>query len=336
MSGPLTGVTASRRPRLAFIGAGWIVPWHLAALDRLDRTELVGLMSRTSERAVATLAGRSAPAYTDMVRMLDEQRPDIVYLCTPPYRTPDACDLLIERGIPFLVEKPLAARDAEAPVRLAEAIDRSGLVVAVGYHWRGLDFLPEVWRRLTGRPVELVLGSWLDDTPGPDWWGRVDQGGGQVVEQATHLYDLARHLVGEATVMGAASTAVPPAPADRVVDVVGSTAAVLEFASGAAGSFVNTRLVAPPVIQLELVSADLRIVIRLATERDAMGWDLVITEPTGVRTASNRRDPYEVQAEAFLDAVEAGDPGRVLATYRDALATDRLTRSVVAAADVPG
>ncbi len=112
----MTGAAFRRRSRIAFIGAGWIVPKHLAALDRLDRTELVGIMSRTAERAAATLAGRAAAAYTDMLRMLDEQRPDVVYLCTPPCRTPDVCDLLIERGIPFLVEKPLAARDAWPPI----------------------------------------------------------------------------------------------------------------------------------------------------------------------------------------------------------------------------
>ena len=321
---------------MAFFGAGWIVPKHLAALDRIGRTEVVGVMSRTIERATATTAGRGTPTYTDMSRLLDEQRPDVVYVCTPPYRTPETCDLLIGRGIPFLVEKPLAARDGEAPPRIADAIDRRGLVVAVGYHWRGLDFLAQVRQRLAGRPVELVLARWLDSTPGPDWWGRVDQGGGQVVEQATHLYDLARHLVGDATVVGAASTRIPGPPPDRVVDVVGSTAAVLQFASGAVGSFVNTRLVAPPVIELELVSTDLRTRIRLATERETLSWDVTFAEPSGARTVTNRRDPYEVQAEAFLDAVEAGDPGRVLATYRDALATDRLTRAVVAASGVAG
>ena len=36
-----------------------------------------------------------------------------------------------------------------------------------------------------------------------------------------------------------------------------------------------------------------------------------------------------MQAEAFLDAVRDGDPGRVLSSYADALLTDRLTRSVV-------
>ncbi len=326
----------SGRPRVAVIGAGWIVPKHLEALDRLGRTELVGIMSRTTERARATLAGRSAAAYTDYVRMLDEQRPDVVYLCTPPYRTPEVCAALIERGLPFLVEKPLAARDGDAPVAIADAIDGGGLVVAVGYHWRGLDFLPEVRRRLAVRPVEMVLARWLDDTPGPDWWGRVDQGGGQVVEQATHLYDLARHLVGEATVVGAASTAVPAAAPGRVVDVVGSTSAALAFASGAVGSFVNTRRLTPAVIELELVSADLRTTIRLATERETLSWEVIFTEPGGVSVSANRRDPYEVQSEAFLDAVEAGDPGRVLSTYRDALATDRLTRSVVVATGVSG
>ncbi len=321
---------------MAFFGAGWIVARHLPALDRLDRTELVGVMSRTIERAAAATAGRETPTYTDMKRLLDEQRPDVVYVCTPPYRTPEACDLLIERGLPFLVEKPLAARDGSAAPRIADAIDRAGLVVAVGYHWRGLDFLPEVRRRLAERPPELVLAQWLDDTPGPDWWGRVDQGGGQVVEQATHLYDLARHLVGEASVVGAASTAVPPPPVGRVVDVVGSTSAVLRFESGAAGSFVNTRRLTPAVIQLELVSPDLRTTIRLATEREELSWDVVFTEPSGVVRSTNERDPYEVESEAFLDAVETSDPGRVLSTYRDALATDRLTRSVVSAAGVAG
>jgi myo-inositol 2-dehydrogenase / D-chiro-inositol 1-dehydrogenase len=50
-----------------------------------------------------------------------------------------------------------------------------------------------------------------------------------------------------------------------------------------------------------------------------------------IRTLPPGRDPYERQAEAFLDAVEAGDPGAVLSSYGDAVRTDRLTRAVVAA-----
>jgi len=60
-------------------------------------------------------------------------------------------------------------------------------------------------------------------------------------------------------------------------------------------------------------------------------WTLTLDDGTGERQIETVRDPYDVQAETFLDAVELGDPVRVLSTYHDALATDRLVRSVVAA-----
>ena len=56
----------------------------------------------------------------------------------------------------------------------------------------------------------------------------------------------------------------------------------------------------------------------------------------GRRGRAARTGSYEVQAEAFLDAVEARDPSRVLSSYPDALRTDRLTRAVVAATGVAG
>ena len=49
------------------------------------------------------------------------------------------------------------------------------------------------------------------------------------------------------------------------------------------------------------------------------------------RSVPPGRDPSQAQAERFLDAVEGRDPGRVLSSYADALAKDRLTRAVVAA-----
>ena len=39
------------RLRLCLIGAGWITPAHLDALDRLGRTRLMGVASARLERA---------------------------------------------------------------------------------------------------------------------------------------------------------------------------------------------------------------------------------------------------------------------------------------------
>ncbi|HEY2887883.1 MAG TPA: Gfo/Idh/MocA family oxidoreductase [Candidatus Limnocylindrales bacterium] len=325
----------SERPesarRLVLIGAGWISGYHLAALDRLDRTRLVGVASGRLASAQATAESRRAAAYgtADLERMLDEQRPDVAIVAVPPSMAVGALRALIARGIPFLTEKPLAANDAEAPVEIAAAIAERGLVAAVGYHLRGLGALAEVRARLAVTPAHLFTARWFGPTPPPAWWRREETGGGQVIEQATHFYDLARHLMGEAEVVGAAaSQEVPFVPAG--VDLVDATAAVLRFESGAVGSFSNSRRLAAPVVEVELACADLLITIR-KLEPLQTTWEVTFDDGVSLRTVGPGLDPYEVQAEAFLDAVDAGDPSRVLSTYADALRTDRLTRAVVAA-----
>jgi predicted dehydrogenase len=312
--------------RLGLIGAGGVTVQHLPMLERLGRTELVGVASRSLERA-----GRfGVPAYTDSGQMLDEQRPDVVFVCVPPDAAADACGLLIARRIPFLVEKPLAA-DPESPTRLARAIEDVGLIVAVGYQWRGLDFLPELRARLASHPPRLVVGRWVGDTPPPPWWRRVDQSGGQVVEQATHLFDLARLLVGEASVVAATSERWDR-PAYPDADVACVTSALLRFEGGAIGAFTNTCVSPEGEVELELVSDGLHAVIRLSGSWPATRWTLSVDGAA----VENMRNAYEVQAEAFLDAVESADPSRVLSSYADALKTDRLTRAVVAATGKPG
>jgi predicted dehydrogenase len=321
--------------RLAFVGAGWIAGIHLEALGRLGRSELVGVVSGSPERAAEMAARWGGVAYADPDRMLDEARPDAVYVCVPPYRAIEMCERLVERGIPFLAEKPLAATDADGPARVAAAVERSSLVVAVGYHLRGLEVLPEIRHRFAARPPRMVVARWLGSTPPPAWWGRVDEGGGQVVEQATHLYDLARHLLGEARVLGAISTRDPGA-SPSTIDVVDATAALLRFDGGAIGSFANTRRLASNDIEIEFVSDDLLTSLRLELDRGPGGWLARFEAGGAVEDVPPGRDPYEVQAEAFLDAVEARDPARVLSSYPDALRTDRLTRAVVAATGVAG
>jgi predicted dehydrogenase len=270
--------------------------------------------------------------------MLDDARPDVVYVCVPPHRSVAIGEQLVARGIPFLVEKPLAAADAEGPPRLAAAIDAAGLVVGVGYHWRGLDLLPAIRERLAERPGRLVIARWLGGTPTPLWWGRIDQGGGQVVEQATHLLDLARHLVGEAEVIGASSTR-DPAASPPEVEVADATAATLRFENGAIGEFTTTRRIVAPIIELAIASDGLMTTLALeqtdGPTGDPRGWLLRFEDDDGRVERRATRDPYEVQAEAFLDAVETGDPTRVLSTYADALRTDRLTRAIVAATGRP-
>jgi myo-inositol 2-dehydrogenase/D-chiro-inositol 1-dehydrogenase len=333
--------------RLGVVGAGWIARLHLVALERLGRTELVGVASRTIEGAATLTHAWGGTPFEDLDRMLETGRPDAVYVCVPPHESVAIGERLVRHGIPFLTEKPLAADDSTGPARLAAAIQRAGLIVAVGYHLRALDFMPELRARLAERPPRMIVARWLCETPPTAWWSRSDQGGGQVVEQTTHLYDLARYLVGEAEVVGAASvprksTKAPAGAAAGEVAAVAEAAvaeaavAVLRFGDGAIGSFASAHRLASASIEIAFASDGLLTTLRKIPDGGQGDWRVAFDDGREVLELRTERDPYEIQAAAFLDALDAGDPNLVLSSYVDALKTDRLTRAVVAATGAPG
>jgi predicted dehydrogenase len=166
----------------------------------------------------------------------------------------------------------------------------------------------------------MVLGAWLDKAPRVDWWARSDGSGGQTVEQATHLFDVARVLVGEVVSGWAAGSRSPDGPGD-ILDVC--TAAV-RFATGAVGSFSSTCLLPRGLrIGIELAAPGLGLWL---TERE-----LVVSDRDGERTMTAQVDPFAVEDRAFTAAVDgAGDDVRC--TYAEALRPPRLVTAVAAAA----
>ncbi|HTC86067.1 MAG TPA: hypothetical protein VK656_05160, partial [Candidatus Acidoferrum sp.] len=138
-------------------------------------------------------------------------------------------------------------------------------------------------------------------------------------------------LLGEARVVAAriARHKRPTYPDANVADV---GAALLEFESGAIGSFANTCLLASSLVEIEFASEGLKTSIRLGGDWPLVTWTVRFEQDGVVEEREAGRNPWETQAEAFLDAVRAGDPSLVLSSYPDALRTDRLTRAVVAAA----
>ena len=90
-----------------------------------------------------------------------------------------------------------------------------------------------------------------------------------------------------------------------------------------------------PVVEIAFSSDGPVTTIRKASA-DPFSWEVELRDGADVTVLPPGRDPYEIQAEAFLDAVVAGNPSAVPSTYADALLTDRLTRAVVAATGAPG
>ena len=249
------------RLRVALIGPGFIAQRHLEVLSTEPGAELVGIVSRSRDKAEAAARRFGGRPYDDLERMLDTERPDAVWVCV----TPDAHGALelglIERGIHLMVEKPLAA-DPETPERISAALDAAGTIAGVAYHWRAMDTLAEVDDVIAGRPVKLLNGHWHDNLPGPAWWRDLATGGGQMVEQATHLVDLSRRLLGEGTVVAATADRHPNATHPDM-DVPDVSTAIVRYDAGPVGTFTATCILGGTSAQeVRLFCDDLAITIR--------------------------------------------------------------------------
>jgi predicted dehydrogenase len=308
--------------RIAMIGAGGIARRHLDVLRVEPEVEIVGHVARTRASAERQAAHAGGRAHDDVPSLLAAETPDAAIVTVPPDVHGEGERALIEARVPYLVEKPLSA-DRATGERLAEAALAAGLPVAVGYHWRALDTLPEVRSRLSEAPVRMVLGAWHDVIPHPDWWRVRARSGGQMVEQATHLVDLARHLVGEPALLAAQGT-VPDEPLLPGADVADASAALLRFPGGVPGVMTATCALAGRArVHLELACRGLHVVV----DQDAVRYD----DGREVREVRTGADPFAIQDRAFLDAVRTDDPSRVLCGLEDARVTHRLTHDILEA-----
>jgi predicted dehydrogenase len=116
--------------RLGVVGVGHLGRHHARILAGLDGVRLVGVVDARAEQARAIAEPLGAEAFDDPRELLD--RVDAVSIAVPTVRHHAVASLFLDRGIPALVEKPIASTAAEAAdlVRRAEA---AGVALAVGH-----------------------------------------------------------------------------------------------------------------------------------------------------------------------------------------------------------
>jgi len=308
--------------RVGMIGAGFIADRHIGKLMAMDDVRIAAVADPEEERARHQAARCGAAPYTDFRQMLDREALDALYICVPPFAHGDPEAAALERGLPFFVEKPLAT-SYEAAEAIGRRIDEKGIVTAVGYHWRYLDTVEYAQELLSRRPARLALGYWLDFTPPPAWWSREAGSGGQMVEQTTHIFDLARLLVGDVTEVYAAGSRLDR-PAFPEADVWDVSVATLHFTSGALGTMASTCLLQwPHRIGLHLFSEGQ--VIELSE------FEIMVDVGQGRPVRPAAGDPFAREDRDFLDAVQ-GKANRIRTSYADALKTHRITTAAARSA----
>ena len=320
---------------------------HLQAIAAEPSCQASAIVDPSPAGAVAA-EDWALPLYAGLEAMLDDVVPDGVIIATPNgLHVPQAL-ACVKRGLPVLVEKPLADT-LEAARTLAEASEAARVAVLVGHHRRHNPIVRkarEVLRSGALGRLLAVSATWLvrkpDDYFDVAW--RRDPGGGPVLINLIHDIDSLRFIAGEISAVQSMT-----ANTGRGFAVEDTAALLLRFQAGALATVVLSDAVAAPW-SWELTSgertsyrypqtgqdctlfagteASLALPsLRLWRHEGAQSWQSPLSED---RLVVEGRDPIRVQVAHFAEVIRGqADP---LITPRDAARTLEATLAVAEAA----
>lgn len=306
------------RVRVGFIGTGKIAIRHMEKLTKINDAELVCISDVDGKEAQKVAQVFKTKSYADYREMLDKERLQAVYICLPPFAHTDQEILAAEKGINLFVEKPLAL-NLEKAEQINEAIEKNGIISSVGYVYRYSDIVNRAKEELRERKIALISGHYFCP-PRSDvrWWTNKNESGGQIVEQTTHIFDLARYLVGEVDkVYGQKLNGLMEDIENYSLD--DASCVNLHFENGAIGSISSACILSHGrEWGINLMAKGLRVDLLLSSHL------LKITNGEEKKIKMNI-DPYQAENEVFIKAIKENNPKIISSPYADALKTLKLT-----------
>jgi predicted dehydrogenase len=337
---------SAARPRLGIAGFGLIGRKHAEVIRSHGGAELVAVAD-PGPAAAASAERLGLTFHADAAALIETGRLDGLIVATPnAQHVPVACAALA-RGIPVLIEKPVAESvAAAAPLRAAAR--HTGAGVLVGHHRRHNPRLKAMRDAVqSGSLGRLTTVTALFLIKKPDAYfdvaWRREAGGGPILINLIHDIDNLRFVCGEITAVQAMT-----ASGVRGHAVEDSAALLLRFANGALGTATLSDAVAAPW-SWELASGENPMYPHIAdapcylfagtrgalqapnletwSYAGAEGWDQPLSR--GRRDVTDA-DPLILQLGHFLDIIA----GRAapLVSLDDALGTLAVVEAIKAAA----
>jgi len=300
--------------KIGFVGTGGIANAHLEALKQIEDVQIAACMDVDADKAAQAAARFSgAGAYTDVAAMLDENELDAVYVCVPPYAHGDIELALIERDIPFFVEKPIGC-ERQTPRRILEALQGKDLLTCVGYMFRYRANTARVKEHLAADEPVVARGAWIGGMPGVFWWRQKKMSGGQIMEQTTHVFDLARYLFGEVQSVFCRGRKGLITDVENY-DVEDASICTLTFESGLVCEISSSCAAGQSEVSLEVFTRAARLKL--------FDWNLNLQVRTTDKTEeiTSRENIFLVEDKVFIEAVRTGDRSAIRSTYQDAFKT---------------
>lgn len=309
--------------RIAFIGTGWINSVHAKALKKLPGIEIVALHNHhlaKAEKFNTDHAGGGAKCFDNWKAMFDSVKLDAVYVAIPPGAHDGSSEYAASKGLHLMLEKPIALTNERAE-SIAAAVRKAGVKCQIGHHMRHATPVIKLKQMIddgsAGRPL-FMQGRFFTNGLFPKWWRDPNLGGGQLVEQSIHIYDLARHFFGEADAIAAFADNLNHHRFDdyKVDDVSSST---IRFKNGGIASLCASNCAAPNAgsitftVQCQNVAVDFRgfddatFLIHGNKVSDEINRGEGVVKHEEVKSEKN---VYDELSANFISAIREGTPLR--------------------------
>jgi predicted dehydrogenase len=188
--------------RLLLAGLGARGRYWRTVIEREPRAVAVAFVDPSEEaRAAFHVLEPAVPTFANLTEAVAAVEPDALVLATPPDTRDADLELACDRGLPLLVEKPLALELATAS-RYVERAERAGVPLMIGLNFRYLHVTQRTRELLAsgavGRPefARFTYERWRDGhRPGINRYP-LEMVHPMLWEQSIHHFDLLRFVYG--------------------------------------------------------------------------------------------------------------------------------------------
>ena len=318
--------------KIGIVGAGHMGRKLGAAVTAFG-AQVLAVHSSRLEAAQELATELGAQIATDKLDTLFEHEIDAVIIATPPPVRLEPVRMACERGIHLMIEKPPALNMADGRACL-EQIEKSGVIAAVGFQLRYMPLYERLKDLLANETVHLVntvctVGYYLSFGMAP-WFLQQHISGGPIAEQAIHLLDCVRFILGNPKPVQAHALAVKNMALDRTeFDAENAIQMTYALDNGVFGTHTNHCGTEEFSFDLDVIGPHLRLRANLTQGRIAGYLNGQALDESVPEENSLGLD----KTGAWLRAIETGDQSLVRSDYADAMHTLALVEAAVTSRD---
>ncbi len=230
---------------------------------------------------------------------------DALFVCTAPGTRGPVETKCIQQGLPFFVEKPIGISAGQCD-ELLWGLEQRPVVNGVGYMNRCRASVQLAREILREKQVLGFSAHWVCKRYNVPWWTDERSSGGPHNEQATHLFDLSRFLIGEVNEI------------ESLFRGSSQAATLLRFEMGVLGTIFYSCDGCEKDIGMRIFTTQGSVVLT--------GWDFRITENAldGRLGGNEEQDIFLEETGAFLRAVRSENQELVACSFPEAAKTQRV------------